>query len=445
MPALILPPTNTAGSVAFDIVPHWYMYPPKGCYTSGPSDKKLLDTEFSRLSGPVNLYVHIPFCNMKCSFCSLFAAVAGPGATFDDYIGSLVAEMGLVSSRMDKRSVHMQNLYIGGGTPSILPEREAQRLMNHLRAEFTTGHDASFSVEFSPETVDAATATLWASFGANRASLGVQSFNDALLRSMRRKHDGKAAQEAIDLLVNAGFRDLNIDLIYGHTDQNIGDWLDDVTRSITCGATSVTIHPLANRRMTGYKTERSDGHCFHSDERLSEFFNRATDAFRSAGWLSTSAVAFSNTNTGNPLEEAEAQGIPTVGLGAGARTSLLRLHTSSVPYSGAIPVAESLAHYHGAIQHGQLPVASWVHVTEEDQRRRRVLLSLVGRGVDELCLSQAPPPVQAVLASFESEGLVRKQETCLVLTDKGRRDAATVGLRLASSTVQRAIVGAPVA
>ena len=245
--------------------------------------------------------------------------------------------------------------------------------------------------------------------------------------------------------MNAGFREVNIDLIYGHDGQTVSDWFEDVARSKASGATSVTIHPLAIRKETGYKTEVSEAQSFHTNQRLAGFFISAANAFRDAGWTATSAVAFSNTDTGNPLEEAEANGIATVGLGAGARSCLSRLHTSSISYAGPLPVAQSLAHYRTAVRHGRLPIASWVVLSQEESQRRRVLLSLVGRGIDESCLSQAPNPVRAVLANCESEGLVRQEGNRLVLTDNGRRDAAMIGLRLASSGVRQVIIGASVA
>ena len=106
-----------------EIVPHWYMYPPKGCYKDRCDYDRFSD-ELAGLSGPVNLYIHIPFCAMKCSFCTLFASIGTNGSSISQYIDALLEEITLLSSRMNTRSVIVRNLYVGGGTPSILSEGE---------------------------------------------------------------------------------------------------------------------------------------------------------------------------------------------------------------------------------------------------------------------------------------------------------------------------------
>src|SRR5580704_5119291 len=129
-----------------EIVPHWYMYPPKGCYKDRCDYDRFSD-ELTGLSGPVNLYIHIPFCAMKCSFCTLFASIGANGSSVSQYIDALLEEITLLSSRMNPRSVIVRNLYIGGGTPSILSEGDLRRLFEHLHKTFALTDCSTTSVE----------------------------------------------------------------------------------------------------------------------------------------------------------------------------------------------------------------------------------------------------------------------------------------------------------
>jgi oxygen-independent coproporphyrinogen III oxidase len=231
-------------------VPHWYMYPPKNCYSS-ELHLDVVERELAGLAGKIiSAYVHIPFCNMKCNFCSLFTSPGTSDLTLSLYVDSLKREIANLGARFQTSKPVASVLYFGGGTPALLPERHLAEVLEQLSLALDTTQLLSCSVEFSPDVVDKVTTSAWRRHGFNRASLGVQTFNDALLQAMGRRHTAKQAKAAIDDIATAGYDDINVDLIFGFPDQTPQVWSNDIDAVIASGATHCTFHPLSVRPKT---------------------------------------------------------------------------------------------------------------------------------------------------------------------------------------------------
>jgi oxygen-independent coproporphyrinogen-3 oxidase len=161
---------------------------------------------------PLSLYLHIPFCSLKCRYCD-FNSYAGLEELVEPYVDALIAEMGLWSHFARGRPV--PTVFFGGGTPSLLPIEQVERIMAALRERFALAPDAEVTLEANPGTVDLAYLRALLVAGVNRISFGVQSFFDDDLAALDRIHTAEKAEEAYRWAREAGFRRVNLDLIYG--------------------------------------------------------------------------------------------------------------------------------------------------------------------------------------------------------------------------------------
>lgn len=159
-----------------------------------------------------HVYVHVPFCARRCSYCDFAIAVRRAVPT-DDFLGAVAAEIGLRFG--DGAVTDVDSLYLGGGTPSRLGGDGVFRLLDLLRRRWVPTAGAEITIEANPEDVDRASAAAWRAAGINRISLGAQSFDDGVLSWMHRTHDGGAIGRAVSALREAGFENWSIDLIFG--------------------------------------------------------------------------------------------------------------------------------------------------------------------------------------------------------------------------------------
>lgn len=160
------------------------------------------------------IYVHIPFCKSFCTYCGFYSETS---ACYDRYVEALLGEIGSRKSEFDA-TMDVNTLYIGGGTPSVMPLPLLCRVVEALKDESGSRNFDEFTVELNPEDViqrGEAYAEALLGMGVTRASMGVQSFDDAVLRWMNRRHDAETAVRAYRILEKSGFRNISIDLIFG--------------------------------------------------------------------------------------------------------------------------------------------------------------------------------------------------------------------------------------
>lgn len=168
------------------------------------------------------LYLHIPFCGSKCSYCDFFSAPAMLKYQ-DDYVIALLGELKL---RADEVPAPFTTIYIGGGTPSILSEKAITALLQGLKP-YITDSLTEFTIEVNPEDVTSDLCDLYMSYGINRISMGIQTFDDNCLKIISRRHSAAKAIEAIELIKSKGFN-YSCDLIYGLPAGNVSKSSFDV-------------------------------------------------------------------------------------------------------------------------------------------------------------------------------------------------------------------------
>ncbi len=188
----------------------------------------------------VSLYVHVPFCRTKCPYCAFYS--------FSPRVGQMERWCACVLKELEKiqrefpASTFLTSIYFGGGTPSYLPAGIWRRLLCELQ-KFPRLNDCEFTVEANPESLSAEIASLWKDGSVNRVSLGIQSLNDKELKIIARPHSAKKALEAVELLMNYGFR-VSGDLIFGLPNQTLRGWHNSLKALVATGISHISVYQL---------------------------------------------------------------------------------------------------------------------------------------------------------------------------------------------------------
>ena len=173
-----------------------------------------------------HLYIHIPFCPNICPYCAFYKESAGRERV-ETFLDALLLEAGQWASRLQPRTV-----FFGGGTPSSLSIPQFEKLLGGLLSRLDLSHLREWTIEMNPATVAADKAALLREHGINRVSMGVQSWDDDVLKSLGRTHDADKAEESFRILRSAGFDNLSIDLIFGVPGQSLESWRNSLERSL---------------------------------------------------------------------------------------------------------------------------------------------------------------------------------------------------------------------
>lgn len=176
-----------------------------------------------------SLYAHVPFCARKCSYCAFYSE-ASSGELIERYVRALVRELELIAADLRPRTI-----YFGGGTPSLLNLRQWERILGAVARLRLDGLE-EWTVECNPATVSLDKARLLRSGGVNRLSMGVQTLNEALLERLGRVHTREMAFKSFDILRQAGFDNLNLDLMFAIPGQTLDVWRETVSEAIALGS-----------------------------------------------------------------------------------------------------------------------------------------------------------------------------------------------------------------
>ncbi len=267
-----------------------------------------------------HVYVHVPFCARRCSYCD-FAIAVRKSVPVQDYVRGIAREIDAreLGGAFASGQAPVESIYLGGGTPSRLGGQGVRVLLDTLRTHFPPVPGAEITIEVNPEDVTAQDADAWLSAGVSRISLGVQSFNDTVLHWMHRAHDASAVPRAMDVLRAAGLRDISVDLIFAVPSELRRDWRADVQQALALAPTHVSLYgltieqgtPLGRWVARGETTEAPDT-TYEAD------FLYAHEALAAAGF-----EHYEVSNYGRPGHHARHnsaywRGVPYLGLGPSA-------------------------------------------------------------------------------------------------------------------------------
>ncbi len=191
---------------------------------------------------PLALYIHIPWCVRKCPYCDFNSHQLKDNTDFKSYVDALLLD---AKSQIDfVQGRNISSIFIGGGTPSLLPIDEYHRLFDNLRQIYNFTDDIEITMEANPATIEHAPFAEYLEVGINRLSIGVQTFNNQKLKKLGRIHDANQASKAIKSARQAGFTRVNVDLMHGLPKQSVNDALFDINQAMMAGATHISWYQL---------------------------------------------------------------------------------------------------------------------------------------------------------------------------------------------------------
>ena len=208
------------------------------------------------------VYIHVPFCRHRCHYCD-FYTIAGREDAFTAYVERVKDEIQASSQLLQGP---LDTIFIGGGTPTILPPDLLGQLLDAIRTTLPLGTNCEWTVEANPETVSEACAEALAKGGVNRVSLGAQSFNPVQLKVLERQHDPASVARSLSRLRQAGIRQLSLDLIFAIPGQTIEQWDADLTAALDLEIDHISAYSLVYEQGTPLTRRRDRGDVTPVDE-----------------------------------------------------------------------------------------------------------------------------------------------------------------------------------
>ncbi|REJ88077.1 MAG: coproporphyrinogen III oxidase family protein [Planctomycetota bacterium] len=411
-----------------------YSYPHKSSYHRLSPPVLLRDAWQGEDLTKLSLYVHVPFCEMRCGFCNLFTQSQPDAAVVDSYLMTLQRQMQVVRSAVPE--ARYSQFAIGGGTPTYLTARQLETLLFALERSIDQPiRSLPTSVETSPATATPDRLRILADTGVQRISIGVQSFVESELRDIGRPQNTTRVHEALEAIRALPFPVLNVDLIYGHPEQELHSWQSTVEMAIDYQPEEVYLYPLYVRPQTGLARSGSPtaGHRV-------ELFREARDLLRIQGYVQTSLRCFRLPEWTSPSTYT-CQRDGMVGLGCGARSYTRRLHYATRFAVTSSGIKAILRDWIGQSDEELSYATHGIWLSEEEQRRRYLIMSLLQTDglvmADYEAIFQSTPDAEfPELERLAARGWLRRTEDRLMLTEAGLEQSDQVGPLLYSRAVR---------
>lgn len=370
----------------------------------------------------LGMYVHIPFCIKKCSYCD-FVSYPLQGNSrvaekdVESYLRFLLKEAAIYRRDHLMNGQKVKTLYIGGGTPTCLAGGQLFVLLDSLQKMFNFEEDAEITVEANPGTIDREKLLQLKSAGCNRLSLGVQSFDAQELNCLGRIHSPQEVYTAFDLARQTGFDNINIDLMYGLPGQTIDEWQKNLQAAVAMKPEHLSLYQLNIEQGTHFDDLCKQGLLIEVEqETAQEMFEKAIDYLQANGFRHYEISNFARDGWKSRHNLMYWHNLEYIGLGAGA-SGYLR----GVRYSNE----NNLSLYEKSVQIDRKPIREKDPIDQELEMAEHMFLGLrIIEGVDKRVFRQRfavdiKVVFGAVIEDLKSKGLLCETDTHVMLSKKG--------------------------
>jgi oxygen-independent coproporphyrinogen-3 oxidase len=230
----------------------------------------------------MGLYIHIPFCKIKCNYCD-FTSYAGMEEYWEEYVNAVIAELILKSGEYGHLCI--DTIFLGGGTPSLIPEKYIVKILDTVYKFYNVPVFCEITIESNPNTLSAEKLSAYRNSGINRLSIGLQACQDRLLKKLGRIHTYKDFERALKLAEKCGFSNINTDIIFGIPYQTFEEWQETVLRVISLNINHISCYSMMIEEGTvfGKMLEEGTLHAV-SDELDRKMYHYARRRFNEAGF-----------------------------------------------------------------------------------------------------------------------------------------------------------------
>lgn len=356
-------------------IQYMYSYPHKTAYR--PLTGIRLADYAGRLSGPgCGLYLHIPFCQTKCGYCNLFSVTGAGAEEMERYLDAVERQLNQYRRILEPAGTRFSDFTIGGGTPLLLAARQLERIFAMTESYLSFEENRSIVIETAPNQTDREKLQLLKDRGITRVSMGIQSFRDRELETLRRGHSGKKALEALELLLSFGFDCVNTDFIYGIPGQTIRSLLESLEKAVSLGPQEIFLYPLYVKHGAGLERELRDGMVLEP-EKAFEQYREASSFLKSEGFRQDSMRRFVRRKSEHLRPFSECGFGTSLALGCGGRSYVGNLHFCT-PY--AITRQDCMRELYTYENTQDFTVVTHgIVLSREEQKRRYVIRHLLIR------------------------------------------------------------------
>jgi oxygen-independent coproporphyrinogen-3 oxidase len=365
------------------------------------------------MASAVGVYVHIPFCQVRCSYCD-FNTYAGLGQMVDAYVAALCSEIGGSKGRPPAVSI-----YFGGGTPSLLSSQHLAQILAACRAAFAIASDAEITIEANPGTVSEESLRAMRDLGINRLSLGVQSLDDAMLRVLDRLHNADQARDALVAARRAGFANISLDFMYALPGQSLEHWRATLQQAIALQPEHLSLYALTLEDNTPMAARVARRELILPDgDSAADMYELAETMLDAAGYVHYEISNWASANATRALHNSLYwQRVPYYGFGAGAHS-----FDGATRYSNVLHPRDYIAR----VQAGGSPRAGSETISPDMARAETMFLGLrllqEGVSADEFAARHGRPldVFAPQIAELIGLGLLERVGRRVRLTPRGR-------------------------
>ncbi len=284
-----------------------------------PSDE-YRDLPISASGEGISLYVHVPFCLSKCPYCD-FNTYQGIESQFEDFLTAAIREIAAWSVALGRPTVN--TIFLGGGTPSYLPDGDVARILDAIAGSYGVRADAEITAECNPNDLTPAKCAELRGAGINRVSIGVQSMDNGLLSMLGRRHDAAEAAEALGRCRRAGFDNVSLDLMYGLPHQSLAQWRDTVGQVVALAPEHLSLYSLTLEEGTPLRRWVQQGRLPEPDPDLAaDMYDHARAALAAAGYHHYEISNWTLPGRDSEHNLAYWRNLQWLGVGPGAHSSL---------------------------------------------------------------------------------------------------------------------------
>lgn len=363
---------------------------------------------------PVSLYVHLPFCSHICGYCHFYVV---PDQ-------EILKQMLLEALKREWKQVmhHLTDctcvsIYFGGGTPALFGPERISELLTCFRQGCVVAQDAEITLEVNPENASRALFNAYAAVGVNRVSIGVQSFDDGLLRTLTRHHSAQSAQDAVYNASKAGMKHISIDLMYDTPKQTRSIWSQTLQTAMALPITHLSLYNLTIEPHTPFDRKRAELDKQRPKPRDARaMYAQAIDVMEQAGWTHYEISAFGRGQEVSKHNLGYWTGRPFLGLGPSAYSFWEGKRFRNLPH---------LKNYCAQMEEGKSAIDFSENLSVDAAHREQLILRLRTKaGVEKKVFQQEYGPFSAETLSlfrrFEEQGWLKEERERILLTREGQ-------------------------
>jgi oxygen-independent coproporphyrinogen-3 oxidase len=383
-----------------------------------------------RLLETASLYLHIPFCHTRCYYCD-FNTYAGMLPVREPYVRALLTEIelaGKMAQLADNTPRRSRTIFFGGGTPSLLSVQQMQRLLQACSTAFAVDADAEITLEANPGTLTQEQLAGLREAGINRLSMGAQSFDAGLLKSLGRIHTPEEITQAVTYARAAGFTSINLDFMFGLPQQTMPQWQETLLQALELRPEHFSLYSLIIEEGTPFYDWTHEGRITPGDEDLcADMYEYADELLQQAGYINYEISNWALPGHHSRHNLTYWQNLPYIGMGAGAYSYFgnRRFSNERDPLT-----------YNKILKSGRIPEVESEPVEREQEMSETAFLALrtaLGLHLPTFEQRFSQPFAQFVgdrLQIVEEAGLLEHEDAWLRLSKRGRLLGNEVFFRL---------------